>query len=299
MRPANTFHISFDQMRLFISVMESSSFSKAAADNYIEQSTLSRQIAKLEEKLGVRLFDRSTHPICPTKTGTLLYESWKPILKEYERSITLIRKSSVGVTICTYDYFSAVSKASELCSALRLEEGLPSIDFQLVSLTANWRDILTQNKADIFLGIFNDFREKDPAFCYEKLQDHYITISMLQTNPLSQRDAITPEDLRDQEWVTISPEFRPSISENIDAIFYEHYGFRPLVTRTVQSPSGLSSSLRSDHEIALGNTFLRDLEGPHVKVYTLPIACSSLYAVWEKDRSSLRRTVERIKAIWQ
>ncbi|RYY95942.1 MAG: LysR family transcriptional regulator, partial [Chitinophagaceae bacterium] len=44
-------------------------FGKAAAHCFVAQATLSMMIKKLEEELGVVLFDRSRAPIVPTEAG--------------------------------------------------------------------------------------------------------------------------------------------------------------------------------------------------------------------------------------
>ncbi|HJA43198.1 MAG TPA: LysR family transcriptional regulator, partial [Candidatus Dorea stercoravium] len=51
--------MTFDQIRYFIAVMESNTFFEAAEKLHITQSTLSKQIMKLEKELDVRLLDRS------------------------------------------------------------------------------------------------------------------------------------------------------------------------------------------------------------------------------------------------
>ena len=45
----------------FMSVVETGSFSQAAKKHYLSQAAISQQISKLEEEVGVRLFDRSKY----------------------------------------------------------------------------------------------------------------------------------------------------------------------------------------------------------------------------------------------
>lgn len=55
----------------FLAVVRSSSISRAAEKLYISQSSLSQHIAKLEEALQVKLFDRSQSPLALTEAGEL------------------------------------------------------------------------------------------------------------------------------------------------------------------------------------------------------------------------------------
>lgn len=54
-----------------------------AADNcYVTQPTLSMQIQKLEQELGMKIFDRSKQPVMPTEAGLAIIEHAKKILAE-------------------------------------------------------------------------------------------------------------------------------------------------------------------------------------------------------------------------
>lgn len=60
------------QLRYFISVAETLSFSEAARVNYLSQSALSQQIRALEDELHTHLFARTTHNVMLTENGELL-----------------------------------------------------------------------------------------------------------------------------------------------------------------------------------------------------------------------------------
>lgn len=62
----------FRQLRYFLSVGQLGSFSQAAQRCFISQSAISHQVAKLEQDLGTRLFDRSTRSVEPTTAGERL-----------------------------------------------------------------------------------------------------------------------------------------------------------------------------------------------------------------------------------
>ncbi len=62
------------EMEIFVRVVETGSFSMAARDLEIGQPTISKTVAALEERLGVRLLVRSTRRLSPTEAGTAFYE---------------------------------------------------------------------------------------------------------------------------------------------------------------------------------------------------------------------------------
>ena len=59
-------------LRYFLTVVREESITRAAEVLHITQPTLSRQIAQMEEEMGVRLFDRGSRKIALTSEGMLL-----------------------------------------------------------------------------------------------------------------------------------------------------------------------------------------------------------------------------------
>jgi DNA-binding transcriptional LysR family regulator len=64
----------FREMEMFVRAVETGSFSSAARDLKIGQPTISKTIAGLEDRLGVRLLIRSTRRLTPTEAGIAFYE---------------------------------------------------------------------------------------------------------------------------------------------------------------------------------------------------------------------------------
>ncbi len=73
-------------------------FGKAADNCFITQPTLSMQINKLEENLGVKIFDRSRHPVVPTELGSVLLEQARRVVNEARKMEELIedQKSEIA-----------------------------------------------------------------------------------------------------------------------------------------------------------------------------------------------------------
>jgi DNA-binding transcriptional LysR family regulator len=73
---------SFDLLKGFEAVARHLSFTKAAAELFVTQSAVSRQVRQLEEHLGVRLFERRTRAVVLTEAGYLYYSELQPLLKQ-------------------------------------------------------------------------------------------------------------------------------------------------------------------------------------------------------------------------
>lgn len=76
--------MNIQQIDYVLAVNELKSFSKAAAQCFIGQPTLSTMIAKFEDEIEIKIFDRSTKPISITKEGIEIIRQLKIIKKEIE-----------------------------------------------------------------------------------------------------------------------------------------------------------------------------------------------------------------------
>ena len=70
-------------LKIFCDVVDRRSFSQAAEDNDISQSTASNMVQQLEERLGVLLLDRSRRPFELTPEGECYYEGCQQLVKHY------------------------------------------------------------------------------------------------------------------------------------------------------------------------------------------------------------------------
>lgn len=78
------------QLEYIVAVNSYKSFSVAANYCFVTQPTLSMQIQKLEEELGVMIFDRSRNPISATNIGEQLIRQAKIIIAERDRFQNII-----------------------------------------------------------------------------------------------------------------------------------------------------------------------------------------------------------------
>lgn len=84
------------QLEYAVAVATYHSFVAAAEKCYVTQPTLSMQIQKLEEELGIKLFDRNNRPNTVTAIGAPIIEQAKVILSECEKVFELV-KSNQGI----------------------------------------------------------------------------------------------------------------------------------------------------------------------------------------------------------
>jgi DNA-binding transcriptional LysR family regulator len=84
--------VELDELKVFLAVADSRSFTKAAAMTYRTQSAVSQAIRRLEEDLGERLFDRSVKDGQLTEAGVVLAEHARQILTLMDRAGVAVRE---------------------------------------------------------------------------------------------------------------------------------------------------------------------------------------------------------------
>jgi DNA-binding transcriptional LysR family regulator len=88
----------FASMEAFVRVIETGSFSGAARQLRLGQPAISKTVAQLEERLGVRLLLRSTHGLTPTEAGQSFYEHAKRSIEEADEADQVARGAGTNLS---------------------------------------------------------------------------------------------------------------------------------------------------------------------------------------------------------
>ncbi|MGN0158358.1 MAG: LysR family transcriptional regulator [Brotaphodocola sp.] len=84
--------MTFEQLEAFLAAADHSNFYEAAEAVHITQSTLSKQIMKLEKELNLQLFDRSRRHAVLTAAGQHFYPNAQMLVKQYHQVLADIRQ---------------------------------------------------------------------------------------------------------------------------------------------------------------------------------------------------------------
>lgn len=111
------------ELEVFFAVAEARSFRKAATDRGVSASAMSQAMRSLEERLGVRLLNRTTRSVAPTEAGAQLLQRLGPALAEVAEAVD-------GVN----------SFRSKPRGTVRINAPAPAIDFILAPLAQMFLD---------------------------------------------------------------------------------------------------------------------------------------------------------------
>ncbi|NND51065.1 MAG: LysR family transcriptional regulator [Flavobacteriaceae bacterium] len=85
--------ISLSQINYVLALEKTGSFSQAAEQCFVTQSTLSTMVKKLEDQLDLQLFDRRSKPIKLTQEGKVLIDQFKVIYNEFDNLNELVQET--------------------------------------------------------------------------------------------------------------------------------------------------------------------------------------------------------------
>lgn len=193
-------------IRYFLAVAEHQSFTRAAQALYISQPALSQHIKALEENLGVQLFDRSGRKIRLTDSGEVYLHYVQQafqVLNEGKRVIHEMESLSQGslrlaVTPSFITYFIG-PLISELYALY------PNVTVQVQeSSQDNIENMLLKDEIDIGIG-FDETHSSNIAS--EPLLIEKLTLVAAANHPFAKYNAITADDLRDENFILLNPKF--------------------------------------------------------------------------------------------
>jgi DNA-binding transcriptional LysR family regulator len=119
-------------LRYFVAVAEELHFRRAAERLYVAQPAVSEQVRKLEEELGVRLFDRTQRSVSLTVAGTALLDEARRVLRQAELAQLAARNASKNAVEQLRIGFLADSLPAGVPLALqRMSGSTPRVQVQL------------------------------------------------------------------------------------------------------------------------------------------------------------------------
>jgi len=196
--------VDFEQLKIFISVVENGGFTKAADALYISHSTTSRKVAALEESLNVRLFERDTRSVRLTEAGKLLYNESRMLLQRVEEIESAVRNvgngysgrlRAAGPNIFSDDLSGLYKEFCDLYPGIVLEVrscGLSEV-FGLVG----------SDRADFGFTFSYVLPENSEEYEIVRVAGEKFCVVVPEGHPLAERGSVTVKDLRTIKYISV------------------------------------------------------------------------------------------------
>lgn len=224
------FFITIDQIKYFLAINRFKSFSIAAEELCISQSSLSKQIKALEIELDTCLFDRNTRNISLSESGKEFYIHAEKFLADYENIFISMKKYSnkrrstlnIGAIPVISQY-----KITSLIALFRSK--YPHININFVEGERD--DIIDMlNKREIDFAFLRDFNLSEELFHIHPLINDELVLITSKKHTFSNKKYVNLKDASEDNFIFLS---YPSGMDSFCISQCNRHGFSPNIVYSV------------------------------------------------------------------
>ena len=258
--------MTFEQLQCFIASVEEKTFLDAAHSLYISQSSLSKQIMKLEQELGVMLWDRSRRKAGLTEAGNIFYQDALILLKQYSQARNRLDRfrteSQLTLSVGTLP----------ILTQYQLTPGFRDFQAAHPGIRLSLQEVEELELMEGFeKGIYDLVIGREAMFYGANCQTQLIAGDQLaavldSSHPLAFRSSLCLEELKDEDFIFMNP--YTSIY-NLCVIRCREAGFSPRILRTARVESILSAVLIGEGISLLAGNSVRIFKPEHIAVIPL------------------------------
>lgn len=184
-------------LRYLVAVADSGHFGQAAAKCFVSQPTLSAQLRKLEDSLGVQLIERRPRRTCLTPAGQEIAQRARSMLAEAESIVAMAQaKRDPLAGPLRVALLPTIGPYLLPTVAARLHRSLPRLELMLYEYQTDPMLERVRN-GDIDLGILA-LPVPAEGCCTRELYQEPFVLALPQAHPLTKRAHVRLEDLKGQ-----------------------------------------------------------------------------------------------------
>lgn len=259
------------RIQYFVEAAKTENFTRAAKNLYTSQPNLSKQITLMEQELGTLLFHRSNRSVYLTQAGRYLYDELKDIPSHtamaFRHAQALGRGDSGSLSI-------GILEGQQVNSELLLRFSNFRDKYPALELTLERNDFsalrwgLENYHFDLIITLSFEV-ENLSGVCYKIIIEQLGAIAINRKNPLSQQESLSLANLRNEDFVVISPKK----SETGYSCFLRQcasYGFTPNIVHMSNSLESLLLCVEMGIGIALLDRNTRLEKNDNIRIIQIP-----------------------------
>ena len=249
-----------ESLKCFVVLSNKKKFTEAAYECNMSQSTLSKKIKKMEDELGVQLFNRTMHETVLTEEGKKFYKYAQSILTMYDRALVELQPNTIRLG----------------CMSVLSPYHIPKMlrDFSLSH--QNLKFHIKESSARYAIDHIDDFdfilirtdlldNHSDYVICPLIGDELCVVVSTL--NPLSKQSEIYLSEIKDEAFIF------PEKGSGGYEIFYDackQAGFEPDIAVEMPHTSTMFSFVEENVGVSLSfKKVYQEFENPKLKMISL------------------------------
>ncbi|WMW43319.1 LysR family transcriptional regulator [Bacillus subtilis] len=243
----------WEQLEYFQTLARMQHVTKAAKSLSITQPALSRSIARLENHLGVPLFDRQGRSISLNQYGHIFLRRVQAMMKEYtegKEEIQTLLKPDQGVVSLGFLHTLGTTLVPDLIGSFQQE--YPNIAFQLKQNHSYW--LLERLKSgDLDLCLLASIKPENPIQ-WIKLWSEELFVFVPNDHPLASRESITLNEIAGERFILLKKGY--ALRMTVDELF-EKANIQPNIMFEGEEAATAAGFVAA----GLGISILPDLKG--------------------------------------
>lgn len=222
--------MNLDNLQCFLTVCKYKSFTKAAEEMYITQSTVSRKVSSLENELNVCLIERTPSNLQLTRAGSLLFEEGPSligqvkVLKEKLKGFDAESTGTIHIGCYGLFFLSLVSIIKENCYAK-----FPRIKLEFYyDRIKNINEDVANRRADIYISIHCELSHIENYETHSLIK-RQLMVFLPKTHDLASLDTMSLSDIKNRPIAFWEEEAVPGFYGSLIDSCREQ-GFEPLIS---------------------------------------------------------------------
>ncbi len=284
MKHINLSYINLQTIEYFIAIAEMGNITHASYQLNISQSTLSQKLARLEDAVGLKLFERGRHGVTLTTGGKYLYDMWSKLIKSMDYSLDTALKLSeecpielrIGLSCGTAPYNFAE----------KIFQGLPKADKRYhpvirYGASSELINDLVNKEFDIIAVVAYNTFENYKEISTKEIDHIPMAITMSYQNPALNLTKPDLYEFRDQTFL-IASDRNPSFYSQMLFYYAKLHGFTPNIT-LVPNTETLLFMIRTNQGISLSTLQYRKHSDLNCAIAVLQDKPIPFILAWHKN----------------
>ena len=180
----------------FVAVAEELHFGRAAERLHIAQPSLSQQIRRLEQQLGVTLLERNSRNVHLTRAGEAFLREGRRALAQAQRAISATR--AAGAELLTVGFYGSAGRALLPAVLTAFHDRQPVTEVSVREILFGNIDEILDAKVDV---AFTRLMPDQTELKVEIIATEPRLIALANTHPLASRQTLTFADLRRESFI--------------------------------------------------------------------------------------------------
>lgn len=272
------------QIEYFLALARYLNFTEAAKNLYISQPSLSKQIALLERSIGVELFYRNKRDVRLTAAGLVLLREISGVIEIIESSIEKSKNTNLSENVTlTIGCLDGIDSSKLLIPAIKkFRESYPDINIILKKYSFKMlREKLINGSLDIVFTLSFEIEGYSGMISNSIYRGNSIII-MDKSNPLSKRESILINDLKEEPFLAISRNESPN---GFDRVINScrRGGFTPKIEKQLPNIESILESVEAGMGVAIFDSNFKFSNNEDIKLFKIDDDYIDVIMTWKKE----------------